>query len=114
VTLSGTVPEGTVSGPIDPIRVDCNPNANPARVHAIGLIKVGATPVLLVFQASATGFTAFIAPTATIKNHFFTTTDPTTATISPSGAHVSGSAAESGTTDTLQVSGDLTCGVVNP
>ncbi len=112
ITFSGTVPEGAVSGPIDPVRVDCNPNAKPARVHAIGVIKVGATPVLLVFQATATGFTTYIVTTT--KQHFFMATDSTAATISPTGAHVSGRATESGTTNTVQVSGDLVCGVVNP
>ena len=114
LTLSGTVPEGAVSGPIDPVRVDCNPNAKPAYVHAVGVIKVGSTPVLLVFQANATGFTAFVVPTTTTTQHFFTNTDPTAATLSATGGHVSGTAAETGTTDTLQVSGDLVCGVVNP
>jgi hypothetical protein len=42
------------------------------------------------------------------------TTDPTTATISPTGAPVSGSAPEGGTTNTIQVRGALVCGVVNP
>lgn len=114
LSLSGTVPDGAVSGPVDPIRVDCNPNATPATVHAVGVIKVGATPILLVFQATSAGFTAFLAPTTTTKQHFFMTTDRAAATISPTGAHVSGTAAESGTTDSLQISGDLVCGVVNP
>jgi hypothetical protein len=114
LTIAGSVPEGALAGPIDPIRVDCNPNAKPATVHAIGLIKVGTTPVVLVFQATATGFTAFVVPTTTTKQHFFMTTDPTAATISPTGGHVAGSASESGTTDTIRVNGDLVCGVVNP
>ncbi len=42
------------------------------------------------------------------------TADPTMATIAPTGAHVSGSAPEGGTADTIHVSGDLVCGVVNP
>jgi hypothetical protein len=114
LTLSGTVPEGAVSGPIDQVRVDCNPNAKPSYVHAIGIIWVGSTPVLLVFQANASGFTAFVVPTTTTKQHFFTNTDPSAATISPTGGHVSGTAAETGTTNRLHVSGDLVCGVVNP
>jgi len=114
LTLTGSVPDGAFSGPIDPIRVDCNPNAKPATVHAVGVIHIGANPTVIVFQATAAGFTAFVVPTATTKQHFYVTTDPTAATISPTGAHVSGSAAESGTPNMLQVSGDLVCGVVNP
>jgi hypothetical protein len=114
LTVAGNVPEGALSGLIDPIRVDCNPNAKPATVHAIGLVKVGTTPVVLVLQATAAGFSAFVVPTATTKQHFFTTSDPTAATISPTGGHVAGSATESGTTNTIQLSGDLVCGVVNP
>jgi hypothetical protein len=114
LTVAGSVPDGALSGPIDPIRVDCNPNAKPATVHAIGLIKAGTTPVVLVFQATATGFTAYVVPTTTTKQHFYITTDPTAATISAKGGHVAGSATESGTTNTIQVNGDLVCGVVNP
>lgn len=115
LTLAGSAQPGvTISGPIDPIRVDCNPNAKPASVHAVGVIKVGPTPALIVFQATANGFTAYIVATVTTLQHFYTTTDPKSATISPTGVHVSGSAAESGTTNTLTVSGDLVCGVINP
>jgi hypothetical protein len=114
LTLSGTVPEGAVSGPIDPVRVDCDPNAKPPYVHAIGIIKVGSTPVLTVFQANPSGFSVFVAPTATTPQHFFISNDPSAATLSPTGGHVSGTAAETGTTNTVQVSGDLVCGVVNP
>jgi hypothetical protein len=114
LTLAATVPEGGISGPIDPIRVDCNPNAKPASVHAVGVIRIGSVSTMLVFQATATGFTAYVGSTATTKQHFFLTTDPTSATISPTGAHVSGSAAESGSTNPIRVSGDLTCGVTNP
>jgi len=112
--LTGNAAELAVSGPIDPIRVDCNPNAKPATVHAVGILNVGSRPVVIVFQATATGFTTFLAPTVTTLQHFYTNTDPTSATISPTGAHVSGSATESGTANTLQVSGDLVCGVINP
>ena len=35
--LNGLAAGLAVSGPIDPIRVDCNPNAKPATVHAVGL-----------------------------------------------------------------------------
>jgi len=114
ITLSGTAPEGAVTGPMDPVRVDCDPNAKPPYVHAIGIIKVGSTPVLTVFQANPTGFSVFVAPTATTPQHFFTNTDPTAVTLSATGGHVSGTATETGTTNTVQVSGDLVCGVVNP
>jgi hypothetical protein len=114
LTLDGTVPEGPVTGPIDPIRVDCNPDAKPASIHAVGLIKVVSRTAEVVFQATTDGFTAYILPTLITNQHFFMTTDPTTVTISVTGAHVSGSATESGTTNTLKVSGDLTCGVINP
>jgi hypothetical protein len=114
LAVSGATLDGPLSGPIDPIRVDCNPNATPARVHAVGLMKLGSTQVIVVFQATAAGFTLFVPPGATTKQHFFMTSDPTTATISPTGAHVAGSAPESGTANKVQVSGDLVCGVVNP
>jgi hypothetical protein len=114
VTISGSAPEGALSGPIDPVRVDCNPHATPATVHATGIIKLGTMPVILVFQATGTGFTAFVPPTTTSTQHFFMTTDPTTATISASGAHIAGTATEAGTTNSVTVNGDLVCGVVNP
>ena len=114
LTLAGSTPDGAPSGPIDPIRVDCNPNAKPASVHAVGIVGLGSVRDIIVFQATATGFTAFLPPTASTKQHFFMTSDPSAATISPTGAHVSGSATETGTSSTIQVSGDLVCGVVNP
>jgi hypothetical protein len=114
LTLAGTAAQGAVTGPIDPVRVDCDPNAKPPYVHAVGIIKLGSTPVVTVFQANPTGFSVFVAPTATTPQHFFINNDPSAATISPTGAHVSGTAAETGTTNTVQVSGDLVCGVVNP
>jgi hypothetical protein len=113
VTLSGTSADGALSGPIDPVRVDCNPHATPPSVHAIGVIKLGSMRVILVFQATTAGFTAFVPPTTTSRQHFFMTTDATSAAISPTGAHVSGTAMEAGTTNTVTVSGDLVCGVVN-
>jgi hypothetical protein len=114
LTITGTVAEGPVTGPIDPIRVDCNPNAKPASVHAVGLFKVVDRTAEVIFQATTNGFSAFILPTEITNQHFFTNTDPGTVTLSATGAHVSGSATETGTTNTLQVSGDLTCGVINP
>jgi hypothetical protein len=68
--------EGSISGPIDPIRVDCNPNAKPATVHAIGIIKLGSTPVIVVFQATQAGFTLYVPPSLTTKQHFFIDTGP--------------------------------------
>ena len=103
-----------MSGPIDPVRVDCNPNAKPAYVHAVGVIKVGSTPVLLVFQANATGFTAFVVPTTTTTQHFFTNTDPTAATLSLTGGHVSGTAAETGTTNTFRSAATWCAGSSTP
>ena len=114
LTITGTAAEGPIAGPIDPIRVDCNPNAKPASVHAVGLLKVVDRTAQVVFQATTNGFTAYILPTEITNQHFFMTTDPTTVTLSPTGAHVSGSATETGTTNTLQVSGGLICGVINP
>jgi hypothetical protein len=114
LTVTGHIGEGPISGPIDPIRVDCNPNAKPATVHAIGLIKVASAEAVVVFQATANGYTAYVVATLTTVQHFFMTSDPTAATISPTGAHVSGSAAETDTANTIQVSGDLVCGVINP
>jgi hypothetical protein len=70
--------------------------------------------VIVVFQATQAGFTLYVPPSLTTKQHFFMIPDPAAATISPTGAHVSGSATEGGTTNMVQVSGDLVCGVVNP
>ena len=114
LTLSGTVPEGAISGPVDPVRVDCSPNTKPPTVHAIGLIKVGTTIMHFVFAGSATGFTAYVVGATTVGAHFYTSTDPSVVTISPTGAHVSGTASEAKTPNTLAVSGDLACGIVNP
>jgi hypothetical protein len=114
LTITGTAAEGPITGPIDPIRVDCNPNAKPASVHAVGLFKLVDRTAEVIFQATTNGFTAFILPTEITNQHFFTNTDPTTVSLSGTGAHVAGSATETGTTNRLQVSGDLVCGVINP
>ena len=112
--LTAAVPEGPLNGPIDPIRVECNPHAQPPQVRAVGLTMLGSTKVLVILQATGAGFTVFVVPTAATKQHFFASTDPATATLTSTGAHVSGSAAETGTTSKLQVRGDLVCGTINP
>ena len=71
-------------------------------------------PIAFVLQATGTGFTAFVPPTTASQQHFFMATDPTTVSISPSGAHISGTATEANTTNMVTLSGDLVCGVVNP
>jgi hypothetical protein len=114
LTITGTAAEGPITGPIDPIQVACNPNAKPASVHAVGLLKVVDRTAEVVFQATASGFTALIQRTEITNQHYFASTDPQAVTLSPTGAHISGSATETGTPNKLQVSGDLICGVINP
>ena len=114
LVLTGSVPEGVLNGPLGPVRVECLPHAQPPDVRAVGLTMIGSTRVLVIFQASPSGFTAYIPPTTTTKQHFFGPSDPTTAMLTATGAHISGSAAETGVVNTLQVRGDLVCGTIDP
>jgi hypothetical protein len=113
LVISGTVTEGALSGPIDPVRVECAPNAQPPTVHISGLMKIGATPVLVILQGSTTVFSLFTPPTLTTKQHSFLTNAPTITTLTPTGAHLSGTAPETGTSNQVQISGDVVCGTVD-
>ncbi len=114
IRLTGTLPEGAVDGPLNPVRVGCGTYAGGRNISATGIVTVGATPALVdVNVTSAGGFTVFFATSPT--THYLTSTakgsgvltGATTATVSGDAVSTGASGAEP---VTIHAAGSDTCG----
>ncbi len=114
LVLTATTPTGSINGGIDPVRVSCTSSTQfGLSAGTVGIAMLGTTPVGVNVFATTTGFTAFLHDAAN-DQYFYRTTDPTTATVTATGAQISGDAATSPTDGsaplTIHVSGAVVCG----
>ena len=113
LVLTATTPDGAIDGPLDPVRVGCNASKQYGlSAQTVGVGMLGTTKVTVIVNATATGFTVFLAGAA--NQYFFTSTDKTAASITPTGAQISGDAATNasggGPALTVHVAGAVVCG----
>jgi hypothetical protein len=113
LTVNGVIPEGTIQGGLDPVSVECITFAGGDRVSVIGMTRAGSSPVLIVMTLQADSISVAAWPNSLKQSRFFNTTAKGSVTLSTTGAHVDGKAAEPYATAsplTLTVAGDVTCG----
>src|SRR5579884_844557 len=112
VAVTGTSVAGAVGGTPDTVRVTCNQSAaNGSSVTITGHVQIGSGTGL--FSVSARNGTLAIVISAASGSDFYTVTGQGVATLTSGGAHVEGTAVESGTGRSVHASGDATCGVTN-
>ena len=113
VVFTGSTPEGTVSGPANPFRVECDSSAQGQTVSFAGVVKVGSTSALFQTTLTASGVTIFESTTGTVS-HAYRAQGAGLATFSGQGAAVNATVVEqpvsSGPAHTLHLQGSLTCG----
>ena len=107
LTLSGDTPQGTLSGPLNPVSVACYPT----NVLIIGLISAGSTPMLIDMNIASGLVTFFTSPKVGGQSQYAAPAG--SATYTPPTAHVDGSAVEqvpAGTTArSVHIVGDVNC-----
>lgn len=113
VALDGNVPDGPVSGRLDPVSVRCSTTPNGQIVGITGIAQVAATPILIEMNLTpdAIWFVAFVG-TKTVPLVYEGTASGSV-TLRPDGASVDGIAmrTKSGPDGmTLHVKGTATCG----
>src|SRR5262249_36095841 len=108
LTLTGDTPQGTVvNAPLETARVECNPSG--AEVSVIGILTIGGTKQFMDLGLRLDGVSVNKLVGSGSQQY---QSQPGTATLTYTGAHVSGDAIGSGDAamHTLHVEGDTTCG----
>jgi hypothetical protein len=108
VVFNGATSKGMLSNGFDAALVECDTFQQGISVAAIGVLAIAGTKWDAFFTATTSRLTLFASSTAGQLS--LTGTPGSGATVSSTGAHVTGTLTESGTSNTVTVSGDLTCG----
>lgn len=108
LTVSGQTETGKASGHIAPVRVTC---LTGQQVLIIGIVKIGKSKVLIDMSVY-NGLFSFFLETSSNGSHQYKA-PAGSATATPTGAKVKGTAVEvvtTGTPHTLKITGRVTCG----
>jgi hypothetical protein len=113
ITVSGTLPEGTLSGQIETPRVECVKNAAVSSMFVIGLMSLGDSRALVSISIDKDQFDITVNPGAGYYELTAsgagtgTLTDATSGTVNGTAT---GTGSSGGPTQSLQVVGSATCG----
>jgi hypothetical protein len=113
ITVSGTLPEGTLSGRIETPRVECVKNGTVSSMFVIGLMTLGDSRALVSITIDTDQFDITVNPGAGYYELTAsgagtgTLTDATSGTVAGTAT---GTGSSGGPTQSLQVSGSATCG----
>ena len=120
LTLVGSIPQGAISGGLDPVRVECDVDptyGNYVSVH--GLLTAGTTKTfaIIVVRAADSPYQSslFMVP-ATGAQQSLLAPLHAPSTLSPTGAHIDADfsqaavAGSSAAPNVVHLAGDLTCG----
>jgi hypothetical protein len=112
ITVTGTTAEGAVDVTVTPARVVCRNGASGYFIGITGISSVAGTPTLVLVTLGQTSLAVGLERKAG-PSHFYSSQGQVGTTVSATGGHVSGDAAEQGATGTpgtVHVTGDATCG----
>jgi len=109
LVLTGTGIDGTFGPSINPVRVQCDTGPT---VQATGIVQVGGKATLALIAVRTGAFTLFTS--ASGQTHLYQASTGVTA-LTATGARLDGDAVEAaaagGTSHTIHIAGELTCGV---
>jgi hypothetical protein len=113
ITVSGTLPEGTLSGRIETPRVECVKNGTVSSMFLIGLMTLGDSPALVSISIDKDQFDITVNPGAGYYD--LTATGAGTGTLADATSGTvhgtaTGTGSAGGPTQSLQVDGSATCG----
>lgn len=114
ITLSGDTAQGTIDGPLAPIRVQCIASAQGADISIVGVVKVGDSLAFILVNGLTDSFNVVEFAKGSGTSQFYRVAAPGVASVTTTGAHIEGDAVEvvaaGATPHTLHVSGDAICG----
>ena len=111
VVLTGTTPQGDITGAPDTVRVTCHVSATQGRnVAIVGRTHAGSTVAVFFLVLAPTQVSAAISP-ANSASHFYLAHGGNLASVSAAGGHVDATLTEASTGLTLHATGDATCGL---
>ena len=115
ITLTDPTTGGGFEQPLNPVRVECDTNAQGETVQLIGLTPIGGTPNFVIVTIRADGLSVAESGRSGLT-HFFTATGASLATLSAGGAHADGDLSQKfpavSTPNIVHMKGDATCGTV--
>ena len=110
LVLSGTGADGAFGPAVNPVRVQCDTGPT---VQATGIVQVGGKAALALIAVRTGAFTLFTS--AGGQTHFYQAPATGVTALTATSARLDGDAVEAaaagGTSHTIHVAGDLTCGV---